>query len=129
VYDDESFHSIRSEGLKILEEHIVAFKTNECSDTTSQLQQVAIVDDIMHLRSMRRAVFKVARKYSVPLLVVWVKTDLTAALERNGRRRLNEGDRIPSEVIQKLFEQFDEPSSKHICDRHCCTIDGNSTDR
>ncbi len=87
-----------------------------------------IVDDIMHLRSMRRDIYKVTRRYRVPLIVVHVQTELCISLERNSAR----GDvaRIPADVVRRLHETLDPPAANRgICDRYNCVVDGNTTER
>lgn len=126
--DSDSFHRIRQEGVALLE----SILTEHTSSTVAasghgRTNSVAIVDDVMHLRSMRRAMYKLARTHRAPSMVVHVKTDLSVALSRNARR--SGIARVPDDVIEKLHDQFDAPSVKAISDRCYVVVDGNSTER
>jgi tRNA uridine 5-carbamoylmethylation protein Kti12 len=124
--DEESFSKIRIEALSQLQ-RIINDKIHLNANNTNAITDVVIVDDLMHLHSMRRDVYKLTRDLQVPQVVVHVKTDLTTALERNALR--NATERIPDEVVTRLYHQMEEPNTAAIADRHNCTINGQSFER
>lgn len=83
-----------------------------------------LIDDLMYLRSMRREVYVCARDCNIPLLTVWVKTDLHLALERNSKRV--ECLSIPNDVIEKIDANLQPPDPSFIFDRHSIVVDGNA---
>jgi tRNA uridine 5-carbamoylmethylation protein Kti12 len=85
---------------------------------------IIIVDDIMYLRSMRRQVYVLARESGIPVLVVWVRTELDVALERNAQRT-GKG-RVPDEVIAKIYSELQPPEEVFIFDRYFLVLE-NST--
>lgn len=118
---------MRQEGIALLENTLIEHNSKTANLPHSLNKSVAIVDDVMHLRSMRRTVYKLVRTYRAPSVVVHVKTDLSIALSRNARR--SGIARIPDDVIKNLHDQFEAPSVKVISDRCYVVVDGNSTER
>lgn len=85
---------------------------------------VTIVDDIMHLRSMRREVYVLARDRGVPIISVWISADIETAFARNHLR--TGAERIPEDTIMKIHSALQPPDPVHIFDRNSITVDGNA---
>ncbi|KAJ1442609.1 hypothetical protein B484DRAFT_426788 [Ochromonadaceae sp. CCMP2298] len=77
----------------------------------------------MHLRSMRRQVYQIARDSNggLPLLTLWVTLDLPQALSRNAQR--TEEQRVPEETLRRIHSQM-QPPGADICDRHWAAVEG-----
>ena len=120
-WDATSFKSIRAQGLKKLAHQLEAYNNG------AGLNRIIIVDDTMHHRSMRREVFVITRDHNVPLLTVWIQTDLTVALQR--LRARTEGERVSEDSFHRVCAQFERPDSSHICDRNHCVLSGESQQR
>ena len=98
----------------------------QCDDKPPPDLQITIVDDIMHLRSMRREVYVIARDRGVPVITVWINTDIETALARN---RLRTGrEKIDEDAIWKIHNTLQPPDPVHVFDRHSFTVDGNGED-
>ena len=90
-------------------------------DTLSSNNKLILVDDIMHLKSMRKQVFQLCRLHRAPLLTVYVSTPLEIALQRN-RARIAE-TAVSEASLRKLFEEFEVPDARFVHDRHVVSID------
>jgi tRNA uridine 5-carbamoylmethylation protein Kti12 len=84
---------------------------------------LAIVDDIMYLRSMRREVYVIAREHRCHHLVVYVDTDLDVCRERNSSR--NEVTKINEQSLQRIHSQLEPPRCSDIADRHSVRVPNN----
>jgi tRNA uridine 5-carbamoylmethylation protein Kti12 len=73
---------------------------------------------------MRRQVYVLARESGIPVLVVWVRTELDVALERNAQRTGR--GRVPDEVIAKIYSELQPPEDVFIFDRNFLILE-NST--
>lgn len=88
---------------------------------TKQLQEspdssLIIMDDNFHLRSMRKAVYRLCQEHSnllgeTPLLfgIIFVDTSLDVCLARNSERKF--GSRVATEVIEKMARTLEPPDS------------------
>lgn len=80
------------------------------SQSSSDKPTVVLVDDTMHLRSMRYQCFQLARRKAVGFAVVYVKQDLSCCLTHNtanpNRRRLDDS------MIKQVFSRFEPPTGK-----------------
>lgn len=122
VWDETTFQSSRNTNLERVTEYINRIARN-CENDCDTLPEVVVVDDLMYLRSMRREIYVLGRDRNVPILVVWVKTDIEVALERNSRR---EGRLcIAESTVRKIAEHLQPPDPALIFDRNSITIDGN----
>lgn len=129
-WDENSFKTIRKQAVDNLSYHIQSEKSNILAnsiDNNTILMKnpnLIIIDDIMYLKSMRREIYVLLRDLSISLLTIHIKTSIEHCLERNNNR---EGiQRIPEEIISKIYNHFEPPDSYNIFDRHCFIIDNNN---
>ncbi|CAB3288005.1 L-seryl-tRNA(Sec) kinase [Methanocaldococcus lauensis] len=78
-----------------------------------------IVDDTNYYNSMRRDLINLAKKYNKNYAIIYLKAPLDILIKRNIER----GEKIPNEVIKKMYEKFDEPGKKYKWDEPFLTID------
>ncbi|CAB3287071.1 L-seryl-tRNA(Sec) kinase [Methanocaldococcus lauensis] len=78
-----------------------------------------IVDDTNYYNSMRRDLINLAKKYNKNYAIIYLKAPLDILIKRNVER----GEKIPNEVIKKMYEKFDEPGKKYKWDEPFLTID------
>ncbi|MCQ6253874.1 L-seryl-tRNA(Sec) kinase [Methanocaldococcus sp.] len=78
-----------------------------------------IVDDTNYYNSMRRDLINLAKKYNKNYAIIYLKAPLNILIKRNVER----GEKIPNEVIKKMYEKFDEPGKKYKWDEPFLTID------
>jgi tRNA uridine 5-carbamoylmethylation protein Kti12 len=119
LWDDCSFRKSRETGILQLQEMIrIATLKAPTSHT------VIIVDDIMYLHSMRRAIYVICRDLSVHhLMIVRVVADLELAMSRNSSRP--DSRRISDETIRKIFSRFEEPNRSLVHERLNFVIDNS----
>ena len=87
-----------------------------------------IVDDIMYLHSMRRAVYVACRDMGVDhLLNVRVTSNLSTALIRNSFR--TESRKVAEEVVRKIFTQFEELNASLSHEKRSFIVNCNSQER
>jgi len=81
-------------------------------------KKLVIVDDNMHLRSMRRQMYLLARKHRTAFVILYLEIPLSVALESNDTRRdLAEGSSkknsvVPARVITKMNKELEVPDGK-----------------
>jgi O-phosphoseryl-tRNA(Sec) kinase len=78
-----------------------------------------IVDDTNYYNSMRRDLINIAKNYNKNYVIIYLKAPLEVLIKRNVER----GEKIPNEVIKKMYEKFDEPGRKYKWDEPFLTID------
>ena len=78
-----------------------------------------IVDDTNYYNSMRRDLINIAKKYNKNYAIIYLKAPLEVLIRRNIER----GEKIPNEVIKKMYEKFDEPGKKYKWDKPFLIID------
>lgn len=78
-----------------------------------------IVDDTNYYNSMRRDLINIAKKYNKNYAIIYLKASLDVLIRRNIER----GEKIPNEVIKKMYEKFDEPGKKYKWDEPFLIID------
>ena len=78
-----------------------------------------IVDDTNYYNSMRRDLINIAKKYHRNYAIIYLKAPLEVLIKRNVER----GEKIPNEVIRKMYEKFDEPGKKYKWDEPFLIID------
>ncbi|RYH04870.1 hypothetical protein EON65_46275 [archaeon] len=94
--------------------------------TTSQLPyHLIIMDDNMHLRSMRRAIYVSCRDLLVPRLLIHCTASYDVCYARNNSRE-NE-NKVSDQSFHRLERSFQSPNERFIFDRPCFTIDTNSS--
>ena len=100
----------------------------QLSETGHTAHTVIVVDDIMYLHSMRRAVYTAARDLGVRnLIAVRVAVDLPLAVARNSLR--DESRRMSEDTINKIYSQFEELNSSLVHEKVNTSIDTTSHDR
>jgi tRNA uridine 5-carbamoylmethylation protein Kti12 len=119
LWDECSFRKSRETGILQLQEMLrIATLKAQTSHT------VIIVDDIMYLHSMRRAVYVICRDLHVHhLMIVRVVADLELAMSRNSSRP--DSRRISDETMSKIFACFEEPNRSLVHERHSFVIDNS----
>ncbi|QDZ17999.1 seryl-tRNA(Sec) kinase [Chloropicon primus] len=100
-YDPETWREGRREALAKVAREAAAAAT----PTTEGRHKLVVVDDNMHLRSMRREIYLVARKHGAALAVLHVNTELPEALERNAKRPRP----LPDHVLVRMHASFEPP--------------------
>jgi O-phosphoseryl-tRNA(Sec) kinase len=78
-----------------------------------------IVDDTNYYNSMRRDLINIAKKYNKNYAIIYLKAPLEVLIKRNIER----GEKIPNDVIKKMYEKFDEPGRKYKWDKPFLVID------
>jgi tRNA uridine 5-carbamoylmethylation protein Kti12 len=121
-WDETTFQSSRVSSLQQLAAYIDGVAATQDSTRTPPL---VVVDDLMYLRSMRREVYVLCRDRGAPLLVVWLKTDLEIALERNSHRMGRQ--RIDAATVRRIATNLQPPDPAFIFDRNNIVVDGNGT--
>ena len=120
-WDEHSFGSSRKQNIAQLEDLIR-------QPALDGLHKLIIVDDIMYLHSMRRAIYVKARDLEVHhLFVIRVVTDYLIALTRNSLR--TDSKRIKDETLLKIFTRFEEPNSSLVHERNSFIVDTTSSER
>ena len=117
-WDEHSFGSSREQNIAQLEGLIRR-------PSLDGLRKVIIVDDIMYLHSMRRAIYVKARDLEVHhLFVVRVVADYLTARTRNSLRP--DSKRVTEEALLKIFDRFEEPNQSLVHERNSFIVDTTS---
>lgn len=120
-WDEHSFASSRDQNIAHLEALIQ-------QPTPTGLHKLIIVDDIMYLHSMRRAIYVIARDLEVHhFFVVRVVADYSTALTRNSIRP--DSKRVSEETLLKIFNYFEEPNNSLVHERNSFIVDTASVER
>ncbi|KAK9805006.1 hypothetical protein WJX73_000675 [Symbiochloris irregularis] len=81
---------------------------------------MVLVDDNMHLRSMRKDVWHLARQHRAAFVQLYLPCSLDQALQRNSRRPPHQ--QVPLEVIQRMSERLEAPRpEQYAWERHTVT--------
>lgn len=122
LWNHETFKTGRQNAIDELSKLLTPKSSSSSSSSTrAPKRKTILVDDIMHLKSMRKQVFQLCRHHSVPLVTVCVSTSLTTALQRNQTRNID--TTVSEESIRKLFDEFEVPDPRFVHDRHVIPID------
>ena len=124
MWDEHSFRASRDEGILQLQRMITSSTAAvDKSNGVSHLNHtVIIVDDIMYLHSMRRAVYVATRDLLVrSLITVRVTANLTASLSRNSLRE--DSRRMSDETVTRIYNQFEELNASLVHERVSTTVD------
>lgn len=90
---------------------------------SSNINNVAIIDDNMYLRSMRRDIYSLSRNHNVPVIIIWVQCDPSIAKERNKLRDTP----VQDDSMKNIIESFESPQSSRIADRYYFVLNNNET--
>ena len=110
-WDETTFGAARSASLRAVEAALA-----------DESVTVVVVDDIMHLKSMRRQVYVLGRQRNVPVVVVTSNVELSTALARNALR--TSPHRVEDAAILRIHSHFEPPGS-NTADRLHFTIDSS----
>ena len=124
MWDEHSFRASRDEGILQLQRMIASSTPAvDKSNGVSHLNHtVIIVDDIMYLHSMRRAVYVATRDLLVrSLITVRVTANLSASLSRNSLRE--DSRRMSDETVTRIHNQFEELNTSLVHERVSTTVD------
>ena len=124
MWDEHSFRASRDEGILQLQRMITSSTAAvDKSNGVSHLNHtVIIVDDIMYLHSMRRAVYVATRDLLVrSLITVRVTANLSASLSRNSLRE--DSRRMSDETVTRIYNQFEELNTSLVHERVSTTVD------
>eukprot|EP00600_Ochromonadales_sp_CCMP1393_P010969 CAMPEP_0174999012 /NCGR_PEP_ID=MMETSP0005-20121125/1818_1 /TAXON_ID=420556 /ORGANISM="Ochromonas sp., Strain CCMP1393" /LENGTH=181 /DNA_ID=CAMNT_0016253693 /DNA_START=162 /DNA_END=703 /DNA_ORIENTATION=+ len=120
-FEQRSTFSIPSSSLPPKEqqskEKMYPLQNSECDRQHQKADRYfVVVDDIMHLKSMRRQVYTIARDNgNLPVITIWMNTDIDTAIERNRCRK-------GIETIGKIHASLEPPDPVMIFDRHYCIV-------
>ncbi len=64
-----------------------------------------IIDNTNVTRSGRATIFRIARRYNVPVIGYWFKTPIEECIKRNQQRER----KVPEQMIYNMQRMFDEP--------------------
>lgn len=120
-WDEDSFGTSREKNIAQLQDLMQ-------QPALDGLHKLVIVDDIMYLHSMRRAIYVKARDLDVPnLFVVRVSADYSTARTRNSLRPHSK--RVAEETLRKIFNRFEEPNISLVHERNSFVVDTMSSQR
>ena len=80
-----------------------------------------ISDDLNYYQSMRHELKEIARENQTVYLIIYFEISLEQAIKRNEKR----GSPIPQEVIERIYEKFDEPGQKYKWDNYFYKVTGD----
>jgi len=110
-WDELTFHVGRAAALQHLEQQL-------------EQNQVVVVDDTMHLRSMRREVYALGRARGVPVVVIWLRAPLALALARNSTRV--PAYQVEESAIGRIHTALEPPDGSLVQDRCFLVVDADS---
>ena len=114
-WDEDSFGTSREKNIAQLQDLIQ-------QPTLNGLHKLIIVDDIMYLHSMRRAIYVKTRDLEVhDLFIIRVSADYSTALTRNSLRP--DSKRVAEETLLKIFNRFEEPNTSLVHERNSFVVD------
>lgn len=120
-WDEDSFGTSREKNIAQLQDLIQ-------QPALDGLHKVVIVDDIMYLHSMRRAIYVKAKNLDVHnLFIIRVSADYFTALTRNSLRP--DSKRVAEETLLKIFNRFEEPNTSLVHERNNYVVDTMSSER
>ena len=76
---------------------------------------LVIIDDNMHLRSMRHRCYQIARSRTAAFLQIHIQCPLSKAIERNRTRPVHyssEGYQVPEPSVMRMAEAMEPPSTE-----------------
>ena len=124
MWDEHSFRASRDEGILQLQRMITSSTpaVDKSNGVSYPNHTVIIVDDIMYLHSMRRAVYVATRDLLVrSLITVRVTANLSASLSRNSLRE--DSRRMSDETVTRIYNQFEELNASLVHERVSTTVD------
>ena len=115
----------------MLRDYDASSQTEETSNGDASGYKLLIVDDTLHLRSMRAQIWRVCRDFQAAFVVIYVRCSIDLALQYNSTRGFEPSHmKIPEHVLIKTAAAFEPPSKLHgPWDRHCIEFYKLSKDR
>lgn len=89
--------------------HLETFPEPDEDDGVRRRQQLVIVDDNMHLRSMRHACYRVAVEEQAAFVTMHITAPLEMLLARNAERKGVEC--VPEASLRKIFAELEPPAA------------------
>lgn len=120
-WNDRTFQLVRKASLDRLENELKILSS--IPTTNGYKEPILLVDDIFYLHSMRRQIYVKARNYHAKLLFIWIKTDLSIAIQRNSLRP--EASYVEEEALINIYNKFEGIDNALVSERNCITISGN----
>ncbi len=120
-FDPEKWKQDRASSLLAVFQALSSLDGNSYANTSTATsaatkvnqQQLIIVDDTMHYRSMRAECWRIARATGAAYLYSHIKCPIEVALERNSHRPA--GQRVPEEVLKRTAAMFEPPEENQSC--------------
>jgi tRNA uridine 5-carbamoylmethylation protein Kti12 len=120
-WDEDSFGTSREKNIAQLQDLIQ-------QPALDGLHKLIIVDDIMYLHSMRRAIYVKTRDLDIHNpFVIRVSADYSTALTRNSLRP--DSKRVAEDTLLRIFNQFEEPNTSLVHERNNYVVDTMSSGR
>ena len=113
VWNGTSYKLSRNRGISALQR---ALKSNNSN------AKLIIVDDTMHLRSMRREVYVTAREEGHSIICIHVSINIELALSRNDQRP--ESTRVDRTTLLRIFQSFQPLRPDLTAEKFQVTVDG-----
>ncbi|XP_011409618.1 PREDICTED: L-seryl-tRNA(Sec) kinase-like [Amphimedon queenslandica] len=89
----------------------------------NEVIKLLIIDDNLHLRSMRKEFVQIARKYTCGFALVYLSCQLDSAIKRNSTRPFP----VPHQTIVNIYQRIEPPQENW--ERHAITIDSTNNDK
>lgn len=80
---------------------------------------IIVIDDNMYYKSMRYEYYKLAKTYNISFAQLYFKISYKEALKCNQSRGRN---RLPEEVISRMFSKLEPPDIKNVWESNSVTI-------
>ena len=111
LYVDQLTSKLLGKENNVCDENFMNWFSNLPNDLhqigdVSHKHLVFIIDDNMHLKSMRHEYYQLARKYQIGFATAYLNVTLENALEANIHRKNNF---ITSDIIKHMAERFEAP--------------------
>jgi hypothetical protein len=110
-WDGHTFRAGRAAALQQLEQQL-------------EHNRLVVVDDTMHLRSMRREVYALGRARGVPVVIIWLRAPLALALARNSTRA--PAYQVDEAAISRIHAALEPPDGSLVQDRCFLVVDADS---
>ena len=121
-WNESSYHKGRQMALDGLSQLL----TNNIPTSTHPIDTIIVIDDLNHLKSMRRDIYVIGRERRWSCVTVHISVSLQTALSRNASRQI---DKVDEDTIHKIFRSFESPMNSHcIADQCHFIIDGEASD-
>jgi tRNA uridine 5-carbamoylmethylation protein Kti12 len=127
-WNESTFKSSRERAITALTEILSNDRdgiVNPLSDSATPPENVKrnilVVDDIFYLKSMRKEIYVLCKRWNLLLSVFWLNTPLAVALGRNQARQPNH--RVDESTVLTMSQRFEPPDPKIMHDRYNLVLD------